>query len=131
MVIRGVTFQGIAIDDWEPIGPLTADQLNSFSLDRGDLTDFILAFEMPIRFSQPQGEIEAKLHIKLELGKPNRDDTESREDLQLALIVGEQSYRSKIYGWFEDALSDIQAQLPKGEYIKICFKVFRDFLNLR
>ena len=61
--------------------------------------------------------------MRLELGDPRQNERGGidREELQLALTVGDQVFHScGKHGWFDDELLEIEAVLPDGMYLRCC-----------
>jgi hypothetical protein len=75
---------------------------------------------IPVVFRTEQ--LQGTLHVLLTLGAVTPNGGADREILFLRLIVGDSTFASQENdGWFEDALQDIQRQLPEEMYMRICF----------
>lgn len=66
--IRGVTFTGSDFDDLEP--PAGMDVAAAFATDHGTLTDYELAWEMPVQVIRAGAELAATLRCRLVLASP-------------------------------------------------------------
>ena len=140
MTVRGVTFAGTMLDDFEPLGGSDPAALSTFTLDIGEyyyygggnytrLCGCEIEYEAPVTMVTGAGEIaSALLRVHLILGVPTERGLD-REVLILTLEYGGQTYRSSgRHGDFEGELHEIKAQLPSGDYLKMCINcAFSDY----
>lgn len=121
MSIRGVLFHSKMLDDWTPINKRQRNIFESFKMDRDESRKFALTFHAPIHVISHLQIISADLCIQIELGEATERGLITYERVQLSLRIDEISYQSRgSYGWFEDALNDLQVQLPKEVLIHTC-----------
>jgi hypothetical protein len=127
MELRGVTFTGEMFDDMEPAVSPGADA--PFTLHHGTLCACTLEWTMPVSLTTAAGERTAHLDCRLVLGAPDSRNALDREDLDLTLRHENiQVTTTRSHGWFEDALTDIQRQLPPGADLKACIScAFSDY----
>ena len=118
--IRGVTFTGSDFDNLQP--PASIDGTAAFATHYGMLTDYELAWEMPVQVVRGGTELAATLRCQLVLASPTAAGSRAVEELTLSLSVpgDEPVAGARPYGFFEDALADIQRQLPPGTVLKAC-----------
>lgn len=122
MTLRGVEFTGAMLDDWEMSESADAGQVQQFTLNHGVLCDFVLEFALPIPIGFQTERLQGMLHIRLTLGAPASNGGVDQEILSLRLDVADSSFSSQDKdGWFEDALLEINRQLPEGMYLQTCF----------
>lgn len=121
-VVRGVEFLGSDFDNLVPVAGSSAQQLDSFTLNRGDLCACLLTLEIPLPVLIHGSAVDGSLHMELELGAPASNGGIDREILRLALTYSNvRIVSSGRNGSFEDELVDIERQLPEGVHIKACF----------
>jgi hypothetical protein len=90
-------------------------------LAQGYLTNFVLEWTMPLGVAVGDRLAEACLDARLSLGS-------GQELLRLVLRWEGGVAESRERGWFEDALADLQAQLPEGVSMRCCFAcAFSDY----
>lgn len=121
--IRGVRFVGIDFDFFEPDENFSQGQLNLFTLtNSNELCECTIYCEISLLVLENNFEREAKLSMKLDLGKVTEKGSIDKEDLLLTLKYQNFEFNSKgTSGWFEDELVDLQKQMPKGHRLKCCF----------
>jgi len=120
--LRGVPFTGQDFDGLEPERPLSDVEREPFTLAAGALCSCELAWRMQIAVLVNGQEHPAWLEARLELGAPHSNGGITHEHLHLRLEIADHEYLSRTdAGWFEDALADIQRDLPKGVVLKTCF----------
>ena len=121
MVVRGLEFCGSDFDALAAPPGLDAATRASFSLVQGYLTDFVLEWKMPMGVAVGGRLTEARLDASLTLGS-------GHELLRLVLRWEGGVAESRERGWFEDAVADLQAQLPEGVSMRCCFAcAFSDY----
>ncbi len=125
MKVRDVEFSGNTFDDFGiNREDLSQQELNLFSLDKyGELCDCTIECEIPVLIIyEEHKDLEAKLTIKLELGKVTDNGWRDEDWAYLSLkYKGFQFHTKGNGGWLEDNLVDIQKQLPDGYSFKNCF----------
>ena len=129
MIVRGVLFTGNDFDLLQATIPLDDPQLETFTLQKGDLADCEIEYDMPITAVTNKENTLCNLHIHLKLGKPLANGALENEALQLSLEFDGKSYAScGQHGWFEDELVELQKELPEAVYLKCCFNcAFSDY----
>lgn len=127
MTLRGIEFKSSMLDDWEPTTDITKSV--PFCWNRGELCSYTLDCEILVPIVEIDRISSGTLRVHLELGDPRADGGIEREDLQLELILDEQSFKaSGKQAWFEDELREIHTLLPEGTYLKSCFNcAFSDY----
>lgn len=122
-IIRGVQFAGTMFDDFEPQWQEDDSRRDLFSFSAGSLCNCVFEFEMPVTIVTPDGEVEGKLHVFLQLGKPfNVRGGLDEEIVKLKLFFEEQAFESGgTKGWFADELQELLSALPPGYFIKCCY----------
>jgi hypothetical protein len=133
MTVRGVEFVSKFVDDWEPTITLDASALTAFSLhnypsDDVYLSDFVVAFDMPLPVEGPEGVREATLHVRLDF-RSQIEGASGGAPIVLTLSHNGKEYPSSGKdGWFEYELMEIQQALPEGVYMKACINcAFSDY----
>jgi Family of unknown function (DUF6304) len=118
--IRGVVFSGRDFDDLEPLG--TSESTGMFATSHGGLTDYKIGWQMPVQVVSRGTEITAALNCELVLGNPPGHEGARTEDLTISLVQPEAApvTTTRPYGFFEEALADIQRQLAADTYLKAC-----------
>jgi hypothetical protein len=121
MNLRGVEFVGRFLDDWEPSNQIDIENATRFPLHHNELYSYSMKFEIPVPVTVKTQTISGTLRANLELGKPNAKGGVDYEKLQLQLAFNDKTYvSSENQGWFDDALNEIQTQLPEKSFIKCC-----------
>jgi len=121
MVVRGIEFRGSDFDSLEPTCDNTPSQLSSFTLQHGELCSCVIDTEIPIPVVDGDRVVEGVLAVHLELGDPKPNGALDREVLTLSLRVEDRVFASsRMSGWFEDDLLDIEGQMPAGSCMKCC-----------
>lgn len=121
MNLRGVEFVGRFLDDWEPSNQIDIENTAYFSLHHNELYSYSMRFEIPVPVTAKTQTIPATLRVDLELGEPNAKGGVDYEKLQIQLAFNDKTYvSSENQGWFDDALNEIQTQLPEGTFVKCC-----------
>jgi Family of unknown function (DUF6304) len=125
--IRGVIFTGPDFDDLEP--PAGVDVEAAFATDHGALTDYELAWQMPVQVACAGAELTAALRCRLVLGSPAVTGRGTEElTLSLDMPGGKPVTSMRPHGSFEDALAGIQRQLPRDTLLKGCIScAFSDY----
>ena len=126
--IRGVSFTGSDFDDLEP--PAGTDVAAAFATDHGTLTDYELGWHMPVQLVRAGADLAATLCCQLILASPAAPGGQGVEELTLSLgLPGDKPVAStRPHGFFEDALGDIQRQLPPDTLLKACIScAFSDY----
>lgn len=119
--LDGVDFEGTDFDGLAPVHP-DPSRLARFTLVQGSLADCTLETHLPLVVCRPEGERACVLKGHLRLGRARANGGLDEELLQLSLTVDEHAFVSSgRSGWYEDALLDLQKQLPLGWYLRICF----------
>ena len=72
-----------------------------FATDHGTLTDYELDWHMPVQHVTAGAQLAAMLHCRL-------------------LLAGAPVATTRPHGFFEDALADIQRQMPRDIVLKAC-----------
>jgi hypothetical protein len=132
MAVRGIELVGKFFDDFEPVTSIDAALQAGLSFFYNDLSSCVLECDIPVPVVCDRETLTGNLHVWLDLSVQPASITRGPDPkvLRLTLTVGDQSYTS---GWaspsfFEDKLTDIQAALPEGMYIKCCFTcAFSDY----
>jgi Family of unknown function (DUF6304) len=129
MIVRGVTFRGSDFDGFEPQATTDANQLSTFTMNRGELCSCVIETEMMIPICVSDSLIDGKLTVRLGLGDPIPTGGIDRECLFIELRFGKSEFKSNgLSGWFEDEMLDIQKQLPPNTYMKSCINcAFSDY----
>jgi hypothetical protein len=115
LVLRGIEFEG---SDFEMLEGKIDD--NKFEYEKyqdclGDLTNFELEVNFPIRIVWDKTDTIESLTAFIRTGK----EVETSVFLMLRTKFG--IFRNtKNYGWFEEALIEIQNSLPENTHIKTC-----------
>lgn len=126
--IRGVVFTGPDFDALEP--PAGLDVAAAFATDHGTLTDYELEWHMPVQVISAGAELTAILRCQLILSSPAAAGGRGVEELALSLAVpgGAPVTTTRPHGFLEDALADIQRQLPQDTLLKACIScAFSDY----
>jgi hypothetical protein len=77
---------------------------------------------MPLPVLWQARPLQGTLQVHLTLGAATPNGGVDQETVFLRLTVGDASFASQgNAGWFEDALLDLQRQLPEGMSLHICF----------
>jgi len=131
MVVRGVDFSGPDFERFEP-PPGMEDAIGaSFSLCDNSLADCVLEWEMPIGMVIGDRDIEGLLTARLDLGPPRPEPNRgiAFENLHLTLRWnGGVAESCGTHACFGDELEEIQARLPEGVWMRICFAcAFSDY----
>ena len=123
MEIRGVRFAGSDFDFFETDGDFSQEQLKTFTLSKtNNLCECTIFCEIPILILENEIETEARLSMKLELGKVTEKGWIDKEILSLTLKYKDFEFDSRgTSGWFEDELVDLQKQMPEEHKLKCCF----------
>lgn len=118
--IRGVLLTGTDFDALEP--PAGLDVAATFATDHGMLTDYELDWHMPVQIVTAGAQLATMLHCRLLLASPPALGGRGTEELALSLAVpaGVPVATTRPHGFFEDALADIQRQLPQDIVLKAC-----------
>lgn len=125
--IRGVTFTGSDFDALEPSAGMDAA---AFTTSYGMLTNYELGWEMPVQVVRAGAELAATLSCQLVLASPAAAGGRGAEELTLSLSVpgGKPVATTRPHGFLEDALADIQRQLPPDTELKACIScAFSDY----
>lgn len=127
--IRGVSFLGRDFDGLSPEEGAPPEGLSSFTLQQGELCSCVIEFDMPVPVFAGGEITEGRLHVRLDLGEPADNGGIDRETLGLSLTVAGDTFNGGgKSGWFEDELSELQAALPEGTYMKACINcAFSDY----
>ena len=121
MTIRSVEFAATDFDSLEPSEDAAPDQLQSFSLHRGELCSCRIECEMQIPIHGNGEDLTGTLAIDLQLGDPKPNGGLDHEQLLIVLKYnGRKVAGSGKSGCFEDELNEIQNQLPDGVYMRAC-----------
>jgi len=112
--LRGIEFRGICFEVLE--GEIDQKKFEYVEYkgekEKGDLTNCKFNVEMPLNILKGKNEITKSLHAEIQIGK---------SEISLHLKTDKNPIsNSKIFGYFEDAIIDIQNQLPTDEKIKSC-----------
>lgn len=129
VVLRGILFAGRSPGDLEPAGPLT-DTAHHCDLHHGALCSYTIEWRMPIQVALSDAEpITALLHARLVLGDPSPNGGIDREEVTLALHLPTGVVETTTpHGWMEDALLNLQNQLPDGMRLRSCITcAFSDY----
>jgi len=129
MTIRGVTFHGDDFDSFEPTEGTDPNAQNQFVFQCGCLCSCEVETQIPIVIQIGDVTTTELLTVHLELGGPAPNGGIDREVLTLAVRRnGQVVTAQKGFGWFEDALLDIQQQLPSDTFMKSCINcAFSDY----
>jgi len=125
MTLRGVTFTGDSLNDFEPTVPLADPRLAEFPLHRWnenvvELCACVIEFEMPLPVQTPTGIVQGRLSVRLEMESHDGRGPDWTV-VVLALDVLGGTYRSSgESGGFEDEIIELQQQLPEGALIRAC-----------
>lgn len=115
-----VSFSGLSFDSLSPDAPLPDD--SRFQLQHDVLCQCTLYCVLPLALRSTEGLHAAQLEIVQHLGKPASNGGLDRADLQLYLHWQSQGWSSRPQrSDFEDALLDLQRQLPEGLHLHCCF----------
>ncbi len=132
MRLRGVEFEGLCFDDWEPVENTDPELFERFQLEPGrqELRDFTLTCEIPVPLATPRvagpraGISMAILRMRLELGPQAPNGGAEYEKLEFELVTDDEAApiesEPDIAGFFEYGLLSIQKQLPENTFIKTC-----------
>lgn len=126
--IRGMIFTGPDFDALEP--PAGLNVAPTFATDHGMLTDCELDWQMPVQILCAGAQLTAMLHCQLILASPAAAGGRGVEELALGLAVpeGQPVTTTRPHGLFEDALADVQRQLPQDIILKACIScAFSDY----
>ena len=121
MVLRGLEFSGSDFEGFEPPPGLDAATRASFSLVFGELADCVIEWEMSMGVMVGDRVTEGHLAARLSLGPGGPRGGLTHETLRLVLRWEAWVVESRERGWFEDALADLQEQLPEGVSLRCCF----------
>ncbi len=127
--IRGVPCVGAEFDALAVDARAVAALKQPLAVQGGCLCSCTLQCHMPLTLLQDGQHEAATLEMTLLLGDPDTRGAIDRAELTLVLChdAKRYSYASRD-AWFEDALLDIQAQLPTGLSLKSCINCqFADY----
>ena len=115
--LRGIEFKGICFESLE--GKLNKEKFEYVEFEgekeTGDLTNCKFNLEIPLNLLTGKDEITKLVEIEVQIGKSEN------YGVSLKLESGKNLIASlKRYGFFEDAIIDLQNQLPHFEKIKSC-----------
>jgi hypothetical protein len=119
-VVRDVVLTGRGFDD---LGPLDLDAAHRAGLTIASscLCACTLTCAIPIGIATPEGVEEAILHTEVTLGSPQANGALDREEVTVELRHHDRVVRSKrAYGWYDEALASVMAQLPEGHRLRVC-----------
>lgn len=119
-VIRGITFKGTDFDKIKPDKNVDSLMLKSFTLNHGDLCNCIFECFIEIPIIRNERIVNSQLKVVLELGNEKPNGALDKENLSLSLHYNGETIIISGAGYFEDALLEIQKQLPEGTFIKAC-----------
>ncbi|MFI5534162.1 DUF6304 family protein [Kitasatospora sp. NPDC051853] len=129
MVLRGNRFEGTSVDGLELVGA-PADTDEPPTLHQGDLCSCTIQWRMPVQVSLADaGIMSAPLAARLVLGDPapNHAIDSVGVTLQLHLPAGVVETTTP-QGFMEDALMDLQRELPDGTRLLACIScAFSDY----
>lgn len=115
--LRGIEFSGNCFEELE--GKIDKEKFEyiEFEDDKeiGDLTNCKFNLDIPINIVKDENEIQKLLQTEVQVGESENYGI----TLKLESTINTISTSTK-FGYFEDALIDIQNQLPKDEKIKCC-----------
>lgn len=121
MNVRSILFRGKMLDDWGPVDKTTEDVPDSFTFNRNELCEFSLIFSVPLTIVHYSQHTNLALRINIEIGGVNERGLITYVRLRLSCEIDLIEYHSrKSYEWFEDALNDLQAQLPTEYLLCTC-----------
>ncbi len=120
--IRGSTFVGEQLDDLEPLVDDDSPVDPSLFLHDNTLRAFVLEWVMPVPVLVDGSRTEGTLSCRLSLPEPTWPQRGGPDDeLTVVMRVGDAEYATgRPYDLFEDALADIQHQLPAGTRLMAC-----------
>lgn len=122
--IRGVELSGSDFDSFRPANGTTESALNKFVLYGGrDLCACTITAEIPLPVIVHDQIVAGLLLMQLRLGPPRIEANRGIDSEELQLTLKYNDYllvSSERYGYFEDALNDIQGQMPQHHSIKSC-----------
>jgi hypothetical protein len=125
MSVRSVEFCGSSFDNFRPAENTSKQVMDSFDFDsHGELSDFQIECEVPVRIFENDEESAAGLNIRFERKTGKNQSEDDVYDLLLTLRYKGQNIQSKVYSDFEDCLGEIKTQLGKLEkspVLKCCF----------
>ena len=127
MQLRGIDFRGASFDDFvtnmESVDLLKI--LFPLHPAGGYLCSCRIECAIPIIVTNHEQVEHTNLHMRLDLGDPDHRNAIDKEELFLSLSYQDQFFTSYSgRGWFEDALNEIQEQLPPGLRMKTCFTCY-------
>jgi hypothetical protein len=129
LALRGVDFAGTDLDALAPDPHAPSARLASFTLNHQSLCACRLDLSVPVLVGGGESTAPGVLETRLDLGEPGPNGGLVHEYLAMRLVCGCGTYtRSGTSGWFEDALTEIQAQLPPGLFLQACINcLFADY----
>ncbi len=119
-VISGVEFVGSDFDSLRPVGDMAELPANTLTFNADSLCSCTFELDMPLPIWMDDTPITGSLHVRLVLGDPAPNGGIDKEYLELELKIANDVIRSRVRGYFEDALLDIQSKLPDGVYMLAC-----------
>lgn len=120
LTLGDTRFSGMAFDSLSPESPLPDG--SRFQLQHDVLCQCALYLRLPLTLLSAEGPQAAQLEIIQHLGQPAPHGGLDRADLQLQLHMPPQHWSSREgRSDFEDALLDLQRQLPDGLRLHCCF----------
>ena len=115
--LRGIEFRGNCFEALE--GKIDKEKFEYVEVkekkDIGDLTNCKFDLEIPINIVKGETETSKLLQTEVQLGKSENYGITLKIDSEINSIS-----TSKRFGYFEDAIIDIQRQMPNDEKIKSC-----------
>lgn len=115
--LRGIEFNGNCFEELE--GKIDKDKFEYVEFkdekEIGDLTNCKFNLEIPIHIVQDEVEITKPLQTEVQLGESENYGITLKLETEKNTIS-----TSRRFGYFEDAIIDIQSQLPQNEEIKCC-----------
>lgn len=128
LALRGNRFAGASLDGLELVGPL-ADPDRPPTRHHGDLWSCVIEWRMPITVAQPETEpADVPLSARLRLGDPGADTVVDTMSVVLTLHLPAADLTTAPREHMEDALLDLQRQLPDGTRLRACIScAFSDY----
>ena len=125
MVARGVELVADDPDSFSLVGMPAAESLARLPLYFGNICSYTLSFDIPIHIVKNEGIADGLLRLQYDMGGPRGDGTVNRglerEDITASLEYDDRVFAtSKRHGFLEDAISEIQAAMPAGVYMRVC-----------
>lgn len=115
--LRGIEFSGNCFEELE--GKIDENKFDYVEYegvkDRGDLTDCKFNLEIPLSVVRGEKEINKILQTEVQLGESENYGITIKIESEKEFIS-----TSRSFGYFEDAIIDIQNQLPNEERLKCC-----------